>query len=49
MCVTKLSLKRITLCDVGDYELVLSILKLCVGCGMPVAPRMEDGLLLCFM
>jgi len=34
---------------VGDSELVLSILKLRVCCGMPVATRMEFSLLLYFV
>jgi len=28
---------------VGDYELVLSVLKLRVHCGMPVATRVESA------
>ena len=34
---------------VGDYEPVRSVFKSHVGCGLPVAPREEVGLLLCFM
>jgi len=34
---------------VSDSELVLSVLKLRVHCGMPVATRVEVSLLLCFM
>ena len=34
---------------VGDSELVLSVLKLRVRCGMPVATRVEVSLQLCFV
>ena len=34
---------------VGDSELVLSVLKFRVHCGMPVASRVEVSLLLCFI
>ena len=34
---------------IGDSELVLSVLKLRVRCGMPVATRVEVSLLLCFV
>ena len=43
--------RRIESCyvKVGDSELVLSVLKLRVRCGMPVATRVEVTLLLCFV
>jgi len=46
MCVTELSLIVVKLCD---YEPVPSVFKPRVGCGLPVVPRMEVDLLLCFM
>jgi len=52
MCVTELSLIIVKLCEysyVGDYEPERSVFKLRVGCGLPVAPREEVGMLLCFM
>jgi len=50
MCVTELSLIIVKLYEfVGDYEPVRSVFKFRVGCGLPVVPRVEAGLLLCFM
>ena len=46
MCVTELSLIAVKLCD---HEPVPSGLKSRVGCGLPVVPGMEVGLLLRFM